>query len=141
MKISEHFDIRELVHPDIYNHPAIGDRCIDFVHPSAKFVLEDIREDFGPVTINDWLFGGRFTDSGLRLPDGNVGARLSAHRFGCAFDLKFSEATPQDVFYHILNNQHKYPLIARMESVDYTPTWLHIEVTARRYGEIIVFNP
>lgn len=141
MKISEHFDIRELVHPDIYNHPAIGDRCADFIHPNAKYALEDLREVFGAITVNDWMIGGRYEDSGLRLPGGSVGSPLSAHRFGCAFDLKFAQATPAEVFYHVLNNQRNFPLISRMESADYTPTWLHVEITTRRYGDIIVFNP
>lgn len=141
MKISEHFDIRELVHPDIYNHPAIGPRCVDFIHPNAKYMLEDLRELFGPITINDWLYGGQYVDSGLRLPDGSVGARFSAHRFGCGFDLKFSNATPGDVYYHILNNQNKYPFIVRMEAIDRTPGWLHVEFGGKRSGEIEVFHP
>lgn len=141
MKYSEHFDIRELVHPDIYNHPAIGDRCKDFIHPNAKYTLDDLRERVGPITINDWLFGGQYVDSGLRLPDGNVGAALSAHRFGVAFDLKFSDTTPQDVFYEVLNNQRAFPFISRLESVDHTPTWLHIEICTKRAGDIIIFNP
>lgn len=73
MNISNSFDLREVVHPDIYNHPAIGERCADFIHPSAGDTLEAIKIATDDViTINDWMWKGvdeaSYTNSGLRLP-------------------------------------------------------------------------
>ncbi len=142
MKVSEHFDLRELINDDIYNHPAIGDRAADFINANTAPSLEDMRSDFGPITINDWHTGGAYKNSGLRAPNSPVGAALSAHRFGTAFDLKFLEHKPISVYFKILNNQDRYPFITRMENAERTVTWLHIEFsTAKRPGEIIIFNP
>lgn len=142
MKVSDNFDLRELVHPDIYNHPAIGDRCADFIHCEAANTLEAIKLSTGDtITINSWLWGGNYKDSGLRLPSGSVGATLSSHRFGCGFDLKFKNMSAEEAHAHIIENQHLFKNVTRMESIDKTPTWVHIEIGARRDGEIIIFNP
>ena len=37
MKISEHFRLEELIHPDIYHY--CGDRSADFIHPNVKYTL------------------------------------------------------------------------------------------------------
>lgn len=152
-KISESFDIREVVHPHIYNHPAIGVRCIDFIHPEAGNTLEAIKLATGDViTINDWLWKGidnaQYVDSGLRLPGESPYALFSSHRFGCGFDLKFKNMTAQEAYDFILKNQHLFPHITRMESDNYTikgrkTPWIHIEIGAARASgvEIDVFNP
>jgi len=142
MKLSDNFDLRELVAPEIYNNPAIGDRAVDFISVNATAMLEDLRADFGPITVNNWHMGGNYTNSGLRAPNSSVGAALSAHRFGTAFDLKFSDHIPVYVYFEILNNQAKYPFISRMENAEITKTWLHVEFsTKQREGEIKIFNP
>ncbi len=142
MKISKHFDLRELVNPEIFNHPAIGERALDFININAVPTLEVLRGEFGPITINDWSTGGNYKNSGLRSPNSGVGAPLSAHRFGTGFDPKFKDHEAEYVYFHILNNQDKYPFIRRMENAEITKTWLHIEIsTNKREDDIIVFNP
>ena len=142
MKLSDHFSLEELVAPEIYKHPAIGDRAVDFINVNAVPTLEDLRADFGPITINDWSLGGKYKNSGLRAPNSTVGAEFSAHRFGTGFDLKFSKHEAEYVYFHILNNQDKYPFIRRMENAERTRTWLHVEISTNpRDGDIIIFNP
>jgi len=142
MKISTHFDLRELMCPEIFNHPAIGERSIDFINANAVQTLEDVREFAGPATINNWHEGGNYTDSGYRSAESNTGSSFSSHRMGCGFDLKFQDKKAVDVYYHILNNQHLFPYISRMENAEMTLTWLHVEIcTHKREGDIIIFNP
>ena len=142
MMISQNFDIRELVHPDIWNHPAIGDRCIDFLHPNLSVTLEEIKHETADIlTINDWHWGGSRVNSGLRVPNDNLYAKMSAHKFGVAVDIKPKHMSAEELYYHILSNQDKYPFIKRIEDISATPTWVHIEVGSKRFGDIIVFNP
>ena len=138
MKLSPHFFLQELVHPDIYHK--VGDRCKDFLHPNLIVNCEAIRDIAGATTINDWSRGGNFKSSGLRTPD-DIGAFLSSHKFGCAADLKFKDITPLEVQRLILAEPHKFPYISRMENAVITKTWLHIESCDYRQGDIIVFNP
>jgi hypothetical protein len=143
MMLSDGFDLRELVHSNIYNHPAIGDRAADFIHPGLIITLESMRKNFSDViTVNNWHIGGNFKDSGLRdFHDANPkSASYSAHYFGTAADCKFRLHKASEVYYVILNNQGAYPYITRMENVEQTINWLHIEV-GTRYGDIKIFNP
>jgi len=139
MNLTTNFQLEELVHPDIYEK--CGDRSADFLHPMLAPTVQDIRDEFGRLIINDWLWGGRFESSGLRLPHGTVGAMLSAHKFGTAADLKFDDADPQQVQSYILTNIDKWPHITRMENAKKTKTWLHLEVGQRTSNDIYVFNP
>ena len=139
MKYSKYFQLEELVNPRILER--CGERCSSFLHVNAKYCLDDLREELGVITINDWAMGGQYKDSGLREPHGDVGAPFSSHRFGCGFDLKFHGTSSKEAYYHILNNQLDFPFISRMEGIDHTPSWLHIEIDTARIGDIIIFNP
>lgn len=138
MKLSDHFNLDELVHSDIIE--VVGDRSADFLHPELIPTLEAIRARFGPIVINGTYKGKEFTDSGLRLPNGNVGAKLSAHRFGTACDCKFYDATPLEVQNYIIRHQSEFPNITRLENAMTTVTWLHCEI-GKRKGSIKVYYP
>lgn len=141
MKLSNNFLLEELVNPVIFER--CGSRCKDFLNPNLVPTLEAIRTllDDG-ITVNDWLWGGRYVDSGLRVPGGDVGASLSPHKFGTAADLKFKATDIQKGFDMIIANQSMFPYISRMEHSDATPSWIHVEVsTDKRSGNIYVFKP
>lgn len=145
MMLSQHFDVRELVHPDIYNHPAIGDRAADFLHPGLVITLEQIKLHHGgdAVTVNNWHLGGSFINRGLRSAKQPYGAQLtySAHYFGAACDTSLKSHTVAEVWANIVNHPDLYPYITRMEHISATPTWVHFEVGQRRQGDIVIFNP
>lgn len=139
MKLTDNFSLSELVHPDIIER--IGDRAADFLHPQLPTTLQALRDKFGAITVNGTFRGKTFTDSGLRHPKSKVGAKLSSHRFGTAADLKFYEITPIEVQEYIVRHQNEFPAIRRMEDAKVTVTWLHIETTFLRKGNIYVFKP
>lgn len=146
MNLTTSFTLQEFIHPDIYK--AIGDMAKNALHPNLAPTCQVIKDACTnllgheeTVTINNWSFGGKFVDSGLRLPNGDVGAKFSAHKFGYGADLKFKHMSSIDVQDYIIANQSDFPYISRMENARITKTWLHIEVGDYRAGDIIVFNP
>ena len=140
MKLTKDFSLQEFVHPDIYERT--GARSASFLDRMLPPTCQTIRDKFGGITINDWLWSGRFIDSGLRLPHGGVGAKFSAHKFGNAADLKFKEVSPIEVQNYIMKHQDKFPHIIRIENAVVTETWLHIETGVRDEDDSIhVFNP
>ena len=148
MKLSKHLILQELINPDIYDK--IGNRSLDFIHPTLAPVIQILRDEIDEaITINDWYWGGNYEDSGLRLPTGDVGASMSAHKFGCAADLKFKTRSTDDVLQHILDNQEYYTNITRIEDIEHTRSqhgeqgrdWLHIEVGIRHATGITIFKP
>lgn len=138
MKLTTNFQLEEFIHPEILER--IGDRSADFLHPMLAPTVQVLRDRFGPITINDWLWGGKFKSSGLRLPKGDVGAILSSHRFGTASDLKFDAVEPITVQNYIIQHQDQFPHISRLENALVTKTWLHVECGVRT-NSIKVFNP
>lgn len=143
MNASKYFDLRELVHPNIYNHPAIGMRSVNWIHPYAMQTLDALVEFFGekPI-INDWHMGGVRKHSGLRDWHDPEGASYSGHYFGGGtFDLTWAGTTSAAVYKKLLANAEQFPYISRMEHIAKTPTWNHVEMGLRRTGNIIIFNP
>ena len=140
MKVSENFDLKEFIHPNIFEK--CGSRSKDFLHPELISTVQQLRDKYGPIRINDWFGGGRFESSGLRIPHGTVGAMLSAHKFGTAADLKFAHTDPLVVQNYIVANADEFPHITRLENAIITKTWLHIEVGERETNQQIrIFNP
>lgn len=107
----EHFELYELVYPEIYDQYAKQNRLHlvwGVLDRAALWTIDQLRKKYGPCSINTWYQktdkgytirkgSGVFSESGLR-PDGtNTGSVLSQHKFGRAFDLKFRNIAAPDV--------------------------------------------
>lgn len=136
---AKHFVIEELVYPELVSKQ--GDRAWMWLRPDAIASLDAIREKFGTCTVNNYKWGGPRIASGLRPLVGGVGAAMSLHRFGAAFDVVPHKATPVEVYEYILANQSQFPHIRRLENAHLTKTWLHFDVANTQSDKILVFNP
>ena len=77
----KYFQLKELVHPNLYSK--YGEKLwIIFDERLLKFA-DLVREKYGPCTVN----GSGLTNCGLRDFNSNTGAALSCHKFGKALDL------------------------------------------------------
>lgn len=88
---TKYFILKELVHPVTYKR--FGQLSWKFLNADALRGLDLSRKLFGPLTVNDWCWGGDFVDSGYRQADSNTGSEWSAHRRGCGFDPKSKRYT------------------------------------------------
>jgi len=91
---TDHFKIHELVYPELYEL-AVKSRKVgllwQFMDQELLIAIDRIREFINTsTTINDYAWGGRFKESGLRNHFTKTGATMSAHKSGKACDLKFS---------------------------------------------------
>ena len=136
---AKHFKIQELVYPGLAERGE--DFAWQFLRPEAVISLDQIREKFGACTVNNYLWGGPRVASGLRPLVGGVGAAMSLHRFGAAFDVVPHKATPVEVYEYILKNQDQFPFIKRLENAHRTKTWLHFDVANTQSLGILTFNP
>lgn len=135
----KHFDLRELVPPDVYM--TRGQAAWELLDPRGLVALDALREKFGPIRVNDWHLGGTYSQSGLRDPVTGVGARLSQHKAGRAFDCKFANTTPQAVYAYLLEHAAEFPGITTLEDINATPTWLHFDVRNADWAGIRVVKP
>ena len=97
MKISDHFDLRELVDPSTFENE--GENAINFIDSRIPVLLEKIRQLCGnkPMTINTWHVGGKFQYRGFRPQYVKVGAAKSMHKSGKAVDFDVKGMTADEV--------------------------------------------
>lgn len=133
------FDIRELVSPAIYE--ARGERAWELLDCDALVMLQQLRDTFGPCTVNNWHLGGAFKESGLREAGTSTGAAYSQHKFGRAFDCKFRDCSPQMVAEYIVKHPGAFPLLTTIEDTAFTPTWFHFDTRMHGRDNIWLVRP
>lgn len=107
----EHFELHELVYPEIYEQYHRTNRLHlvwGILDRYALWTIDQLRKRYGSCTINNWYQktdkgftirkgSGVFIESGLRKDDTTTGSSLSQHKFGRAFDLKFRNIAAPDI--------------------------------------------
>lgn len=135
-RLSKYFKIHELV--DKPTHDRFKEDAWQFFETDALHCLLIIREGIGEACkINDWHWGGKFSQSGLRTNLGSIFRKyfenkrlyLSGHVLGNAFDLKFKTKPATEVREWIVNNSHLFPCKIRLErNKGGKPiSWTHID--------------
>jgi|SRR3990167_9620762 len=135
----KHFELRELVTPEIY--AARGEAAWELLDPRGLIVLEAVREKFGPCTVNNWHAGGAYKESGLRDAATGTGARYSQHKRGGAYDTKYRDASPREVFDYLLEHADEFPELTVIEDIEATPSWIHLDVRNASWTGIRVVKP
>ena len=128
----KHFDVRELVSPQVYNKYG-ADFCWKFFDEDFLRDLDTIREYHGSITINNWLYGGKNTQCGFRcnldpMVKGKKSIYCSAHCMGKAADLHSSNIKKLYLDVDLLFKQGKLKAIKRIESSESTKYgWCHVD--------------
>lgn len=135
----KHFILQELVPPSIYN--TRGESAQELLDSRLLITLDQLREVFGPLTVNNWHTGGNYSESGLRSFDTKTGAKFSQHKFGRAADCKFKNKAPREAAHYVLAHRGEFPYLTTIENPDATPTWLHVDVRNHGKEGIWVVNP
>jgi len=135
-----HFKIWEMVPPELMSLPE--DYLCNLFDENLLIVIDRLRMTIGkPITINNWKTGGQYKWSGYRTNSCKIGAKLSAHRIGMAFDIKVSGMSPTEVSEYILSHQAMFPEITEIEDVDSTPSWFHISCRPHNKKGIRIIKP
>ncbi len=141
-KVSPNFYIHEFVPGQIYRSYGVNSQW--FVRPEVVKLAEFYRKWFdAPVTINDWYWGGRFSERGYRVPDTTTGAKYSQHKFGAAFDCNVKGLSANEVRNEILNNQFHFMAagLTTLEHPAYAPTWVHSDIRNTGNKDILIVKP
>ena len=143
MYIPKYFNINELTPPEVGSVIQMtGDEwAFSTLFDERLLITADfIRDKFGPMVANDWASGGSFRYRGFRPVGCDVGAAYSQHRFGRGLDLSPLNISVYKIREDILNypDSPQYQFIGGLEM---NIPWLHIDVRARKDGNILLFNP
>lgn len=130
----KHFSVKELVPRHV--HADRGDAAIELLDSRAVQTLDQLREQFGKIIVNDWSWGGNSQWRGLRTAQCPIGAKYSQHHYGRAFDCILVETPVEHVRSYILKNPDKFPFINFVE-LD-TP---HLHFDVRNCQRITTWSP
>jgi hypothetical protein len=137
----EKFSLHELVQPGYYSK--YGDFSYKFLDPRALMVIDAIRNRYGPMTCNNYHWGGDRTQSGLRSPDQHYYSPTSQHTFGRAFDLIPRNVTAQEIREDLQDFSLgilKLPSFIDSITLEDDVSWLHVDVRNNNRG-INLFKP
>jgi hypothetical protein len=118
-KAKKYFCIEELVDKEVFEK--YGQSAWKFLDKTALSCLIVVREGIGfPMTVNNWKWGGKFSQRGLRhnmspLVKRKTRIYLSAHIFGKAFDFDVQGMSSIEVRKWIVENELKFPCNIRLE--------------------------
>lgn len=152
LKMIKYFGIRELVPREVYN--ARGEKAWQLLDYRAIKTLEWLRENLGSCTVNDWPWGGTFSQSGLRTAEfylqqsytmateanAKIAKSFSQHKYGRAFDCKFKNHTAEEARQWIKENWESSGFdwgITLEEGV----SWLHFDTRNQPKNEVYTFWP
>lgn len=130
------FKLEEVVPREVYEER--GAKSIELLDPRTFPTLNTVRNLLGrPITINDWLWGGAFNASGLRI--GEQYSDYSQHNFGRAYDLKFTGLTVKEATKILIENHN---LVSAIGFIEIDQTWLHIDFRKNRCGSpLVLWSP
>lgn len=136
----KYFSIEELVSPAM--HKEVHEEALWCMFDTdALKAIDWLRERYGAATINNWKWGGDFTESGLRTRSDEYYSEGSQHSRGAAFDIKFKYVTAQHIRDDLAEMElrgEKVPYIKRIEN---DVSWLHIDTMDMGRDSIYFFNP
>lgn len=139
----KHFKIQELVPPSVHNK--WGYAAWWFIDQELCKTIDELRELFGTsITINDWSWGGEFTQSGYRNTQSEYYNEFSAHSFGKAADLKISgyKSLVAIEMIKTWKKEGKLKFLTRLELG--TDGWVHVDVFNAEPNDssgLFVFRP
>ena len=136
MYICKHFAIHELVPPEVYK--ARGEKAWELLDERLLRQLDLLRNGFGPMTVNNYHWGGERQYSGLRMPGDPFYSPYSQHSFGRAADCLFRDANVAMVREIILRDIND-PLFKYINSIELDVSWLHFDV--RNCERIKTYRP
>lgn len=140
---SRYFTIEELVSDNVYRK--YGDKSWEFIDIRLIETIDKLREVFNkPITINNWKWGGSLKQRGLRANKDEIVVNkkdyyISQHCLGKAVDFNVKGLSSKEVYDFILENKDKFPYITRIEDINKTPTWVHIDLSNTSSDDIIIF--
>lgn len=118
-----HFQAYELVDKELYE--LLGNNALRLYNQDLLKDLDSLRENLNrKITVNDWYWGGIWSQRGIRTIKSKTGESTSQHMQMNAIDFVVEGMTAKQVRKHIRDNRELYPAITRLEG---KVSWVHID--------------
>lgn len=98
---------------------------------------QELRQHFGPVTINNWWNGGNRNWSGIRTYNSPYFSPTSQHSFGRASDKLFRDATAEEVREFIKATWENLGITCIEDRV----SWVHSDIRYTGSDQLLIVQP
>ena len=148
--IKKYFCIEEFVSKEVVR--MYGENSWQFLDIRMLHNLLIIREELdSSITINNWKWGGKFSQRGLRENTCQMSSEktksdklyLSAHTMGRAIDFDVAGMTAEKVRFWIKDNHFKLPYKVRLENEmnGKQISWVHLDTFSNKKNpHVYLFN-
>ena len=124
----KHFKIYELVDKETYE--IRGDKAWALLDDRLLAFADYLRDEFGPITINDWEWGGKNQWRGVRTSGSPYYRPYSQHSFGRGLDMIFQNITAEEVRKWLRENESLWQMDSGIFSItcEEDVSWLHLDL-------------
>jgi hypothetical protein len=138
MKVSENFSLVEFVPKSIWDK--YGTFSTRFIDKQLPIMAQGVRDFYKTgVTINDWSWGGGYSESGFRDPNTSTGAPLSSHKRGMAIDIKVKGVESSQVYKDVVGQWDIYFKALGVTSIEEgTVGWTHLSCEWTNINELLI---
>jgi hypothetical protein len=132
------FKTQELVPQAIYNQRK--DMAIQLMDSRIIRFIDTLRDKLGkPIVINDWCFGGKNHQRGLRTESSTYYKRFSQHTYGRALDFNVVGMDSDDVRQYILEHRNE-DWCKDIMFMETGISWVHVDCRYTPNNEIILWD-
>ena len=139
----KHFSIEELVPKPLFD-TLHEDVLWGMFDPELLKAADWLRERYGQATINNWKWGGVFSQSGIRTKDSSFYSEGSMHSVGKALDIKFKNISAEAIRADLKAMNERGEMIPYIRRIEDSVSWLHADVKPQRgvmKGYVYFFKP
>lgn len=137
------FELQEFVPRETFN--LYGVKSTWFINKNVVVSMVFLRNWFdASITINNWHTSGKFQQRGYRVPDSNVGAKFSQHKFGKAIDFNVAGLASDEVAKRIMDNWpelRQHVAFTTMEDPAFTKGWTHLDTRWNNSDTLLIVKP
>ena len=124
----KHFGAYELLPEDFYRkYEHLNDKFWLMFDDRLLYTIDWLRDVYGPITLNDWYWGGQNQSRGWRHFNCETGAFLSQHKFGRAADCTFKNTSAGEVRQAIREDPYS-GIFQHITCIEDDVDWLHLDM-------------
>lgn len=134
----KNFKAHEFVPAAIYKDR--GEKSIQLMDRELVIFIDKLRDELGrKITINNWFWGGRFSQRGLRTQDSEHYSKYSQHSYGKAIDFDVDGMSAGQVRQWIIDNRN-LDWVKPICFIEDGVSWVHVDTRPTDGDALVVWH-
>ena len=136
MRLTKNYKLQEFISKNVFD--IYGEKSVKFLCPRLIELAQKLRDNYGALTINNWLYFGDRQYSGFRQEGEPYRSITSQHSFGRAIDIVPLNIDVESLREDLLKNLDKFVEIG---GFGIYKTFVHLDIRYKVDGNVQFFEP